>query len=173
MRGVQSAQRWSRGAATRPQPPTQTRPCWASRRPSQVTGPGGLLRAGRRSQVLGRGCGLPCAPCRRPALSPSLFSPLSLKGQGAGSARPAPPGRGGRGARVRAPGRALTPLLPQVLRVLAHPQLGLHTGFRLIQDVLEQSTASRGGHARVPATNLLPSTRTGREAGLRPTRGHA
>lgn len=40
-------------------------------------------------------------------------------------------------------GRAgLTLLLPQVLCILPHPQLGLHTGLRLTQDVLGQSTAS-------------------------------
>lgn len=54
-------------------------------------------------------------------------------------------------------GRALTLLLPQVLSVLPHPELGLHAGFRLIQDVLGQNTGSLRGHARSSATGLSAS----------------
>lgn len=75
----------------------------------------------------------PCAPCRCPAPSPLRLWLPSLKGQQAGSARPASRGAWWWG------GRALTPLLPQVLRVLPHPQLRLHTGFRLVQDVLSRA----------------------------------
>lgn len=51
-------------------------------------------------------------------------------------------------------GRALTLLLPQVLSILPHPELGLHAGFCLIQDVLGQSTGSLRGHAWSSATRL-------------------
>lgn len=79
----------------------------------------------------------PCAPCRRPALSPLQFWLPSLKGQQAqGQQGPRAPGRPGGG-------RAPTLLLPQVLGVLAHPQLRLHARLRLVQDVLGQSTESR------------------------------
>lgn len=51
---------------------------------------------------------------------------------------------------------ALTPLFPQVLGVLPHPQLGLHAGFRLIQDVLGEHrevglafSLCTPGHAKV------------------------
>lgn len=48
---------------------------------------------------------------------------------------------------------ALTPLFPQVLGILPHPQLGLHAGFRLIQDVLgEHREVGLAFSLRVPGS---------------------
>lgn len=99
---------------------------------------------------------LPCAPYRCQAPSPSLSLLLSLKSpQMAGSAETLEPGSG-------AGRRALTPLLPQVLCILPHPQLGLHTGFRLVQDILGRAQH----HTQVSATKTLPTCRSWSRVGL-------
>lgn len=129
-----------------------------------VTSPGGERAGGaRRAGGEGGARGVPVtlpATCRYPAPSPSRFSLPSLKDQGAGSARPA-----SRGAWAGTGGHSPFCSHRRYSSVLPHPELSLHAGFCLIQDVLGKSArALKGTPQAQPQACLLLA----RQSGSRP-----